>query len=113
MEKIARIVSIEFESAEAKKATQRKFRAVMSELAPGLELIAVVNTDETSAMAIQIWPNQETLDAFEQKMNDWFEANMSMHVRDRIVYEGDLDFWFQQIKYFGANASPGLDAVTS
>ena len=110
MEKIARIVSIEFESAEAKKVTQRKFRAVMSELAPGLELIAVVNTDETSAMAIQIWPNQETLDAFEQKMNDWFEANMSMHVRDRIAYEGDLDFWFQQIKYSSGDTSPASGA---
>ena len=104
MGKIARIVSIEFESAEAKRATQRKFRDVMSDLAPGLELIAVVNTDEISAMAIQIWPNQETLDASEQKMIEWFEDNMSMHVRDRIAYEGDLDFWFQQIKYFGGDA---------
>ena len=104
MEKIARIVSIEFESAEAKRATQKKFRDVMSELAPGLELIAVVNTEETSAMAIQIVPNQETLNAFEQKMIDWFEDNMSLHVRDRIAYEGDLDFWFQQIKYFGGDA---------
>ena len=73
MGKIARIVSIEFESAEARRSTQKKFREVMSELASGLELIAVVNTDETSAMTIQIWPNQETLDAFEQKMIDWVE----------------------------------------
>ena len=44
------------------------------------------------------------MNAFEQKMIDWFEDNMSMHVRDRIAYEGDLDFWFQQIKYFGGDA---------
>ena len=105
MGKIARIVSIEFESAEARRSTQKKFREVMSELAPGLELIAVVNTDETSAMTIQIWPNQETLDAFEQKMIDWVEENMSMHTRDRIAYEGDLDFWFQQIKYSSGDTS--------
>ena len=65
MGKIARIISIEFESAEARRATQKKFREVMSELAPGLELIAVVNTNETSAMTIQIWPDQENLDAFD------------------------------------------------
>ena len=111
MGKIARIVSIEFESAEARRSTQKKFREVMSELAPGLELIAVVNTDETSAMTIQIWPNQETLDAFEQKMIDWVEENTSMHIRDRIAYEGDLDFWFQQIKYSSSDTSQASGAV--
>ena len=110
MGKIARIVSIEFESAEARISTQKKFREVMSELAPGLELLAVVNTDETSAMTIQIWPNQETLDAFEQKMIDWVEENMSMHIRDRIAYEGDLDFWFQQIKYSSGYTSQASGA---
>ena len=82
----------------------------MSELAPGLELIAVVNTDETSAMTIQIWPNQETLDAFEQKMIDWVEENMPVHVRDRIAYEGNLSFWFQQIKYSGGGTSQASSA---
>ena len=105
MGKIARIVSIEFESAEARRSTQKKFREVMSELAPGLELIAVVNTDETSAMTIQIWPDQENLDAFNLKMIGWVEENMSMHVLYRISCEGDLDFWFQQIKYSGGDKS--------
>ena len=112
MEKIARIVSLEFESAELKKASQGKFRTAMNELAPGLELLAVINTDETSAMAIQIWPDQETLDDFEEKRTEWFRENIEMHIRDRIVYEGDLDFWFQQIKYFGANAASGSEPVT-
>ena len=65
MGEIARIVPIKLECAEARRATQKKFREVMSEVTPGLELIAVVNTNETSAMTIQIWPDQENLDAFD------------------------------------------------
>ena len=82
----------------------------MSEPAPGLVLIAVVNTDETFAMIIQIWPNQETLDAFHHKMIDWVEENMPVHVRDRIAYEGNLSFWFQQIKYSGGGTSQASSA---
>ena len=110
MGKIARIVSLEFESAELKKASQEKFRTAMNELAPGLELLAVINTDETSAMAIQIWPDQRTLDAFEEKRTEWFRENIEMHIRDRIVYEGDLDFWFQQIKYSSGDTSQASGA---
>ena len=69
-----------------------------------MELSVVVNTDENTMMAIQIWPDKATLDAFEEKRTEWFRDNMEMHVRDRIAYEGDVDFWFQPNKYFGADA---------
>ena len=69
-----------------------------------MELSVVVNTAENTMMASQIWPDKATLDAFEEKRTEWFRDNMEMHVRDRIAYKGDVDFWFQQIKYFGADA---------
>ena len=75
-----------------------------AELAAGMELAVVVNTDENTMMGIQIWPSQEALDTFEEKRVEWFRENFEPHLRDRIAYEGDVDFWFQQIKYFGADA---------
>jgi len=104
MKKIARIVSMEFDSNQSKVESLAKFRSNINELATGMELSVVVNTDENTMMAIQIWPDQATLDAFEEKRTEWFRDNMEIHVRDRIAYEGDVDFWFQQIKYFGADA---------
>ena len=65
MEKIARIISIEFDTKKNKVETMAKFRSNINDLAAGLELSVVVNTDENSIIAIQIWPDQETLDAFE------------------------------------------------
>ena len=103
MEKIARIVSMEFDSKEGKVESLAKFRSNINDLAAGLELSVVVNTDENTMMAIQIFQSQEALDAFEDKRAKWF-SNIEMRVRDRIAYEGDVDFWFQQIKYFGADA---------
>ena len=104
MGKVARIVSMEFDSKESKVATLAKFRSNIHELAAGMELAVVVNTDENTMMGIQIWPSQEALDAFEEKRVKWFSENVETHLRDRIAYEGDVDFWFQQIKYFGADA---------
>jgi len=104
MGKIARIVSMEFDSNQSKVESLAKFRSNINDLATGMELSVVVNTDENTMMAIQIWPDKATLDAFEEKRTEWFRDNMEMHVRDRIAYKGDVDFWFQQIKYFGADA---------
>ena len=104
MEKVARIISVEFDSKKNKVESMAKFRSNINDLAAGLELSVVVNTDENSIIAIQIWPDQETLDAFEEKRTEWFRKHMEVHVRDRIAYEGDVDFWFQQIKYFGGDA---------
>ena len=103
MEKIARIVSMEFDSKQSKVESLAKFRSNINELAAGMELAVIVNTDENTMMGIQIWQSQEALDAFEEKRAKWF-SNIETHVRDRIAYEGDVDFWFQQIKYFGADA---------
>ena len=104
MEKVARIVSVEFDSKQNKVESMAKFRSNINDRAAGIELSAVVNTDENSIIAIQIWPDQATLDAYEEKRTEWFSDNIEVHVRDRIAHEGDVDFWFQQIKYFGADA---------
>ena len=81
-----------------------KFRSAIKQLAVGIELSLVVNTDETSAMAIQVWPDEATAHAYEERMEAWSEQNFEPCIRDRIRFEGDVDFWFQQIKYFGAAA---------
>ena len=55
-------------------------------------------------MVIQIWPNEATAHAFDERMKAWSEQNFEPFIRDRIRFGGDVDFWFQQIKYFGADA---------
>ena len=104
MEKIARIVSIEFDTKENKIERMAKFRSSINELAVGIELSLVVNTDETSAMAIQVWPDEATARAYEERMKVSAKDNFDPFIRDRIRFEGDVDFWFQQIKYFGGDA---------
>ena len=104
MGKIARIISIEWDTKENKIERMAKFRSAINELAVGIELSLVVNTDETSAMAIQVWPDEATAHAYDERMEAWSDQNFEPYIRDRIRFEGDVDFWFQQIKYFGADA---------
>ena len=104
MGKIARIISIEWDTKENKIERMAKFRSAINELAVGIELSLVVNTDETSAMAIQVWPDEATAQAYEERMEVWAKDNYWPHLKDIIKFEGDVDFWFQQIKYFGADA---------
>ena len=70
MEKVARIVSVEFDSKQNKVESMAKFRSNINDLAAGIELSVVVNTDENSIIAIQIWPDQATLDAYEEKRTE-------------------------------------------
>ena len=37
-------------------------------------------------------------------MEVWAKDNYRPYLKDTIKFEGDVDFWFQQIKYFGADA---------
>ena len=104
MEKVARIISLEFESKETKIERMAKFRSVINEVAVGIEVLLVVNTDETSAMAIQVWPDEATAQAYDERMEVWAKDNYRPYLNDTIKFEGDVDFWFQQIKYFGADA---------
>ena len=104
MRKIARIVSMEFDSNQSKVESLAKFRSNINDLAAGIELSVVINTDENTMMAIQIWPDEATAHAFDKRMKAWSEQNFEPYIRDRIRFEGDVDFWFQQIKYFGADA---------
>ena len=67
MGKVARIVSMEFDSNQSKVESLAKFRSNINDLATGMELSVVVNTDENTMMAIQIWPDKATLYAFEEK----------------------------------------------
>tara|TARA_B100000989_G_scaffold17019_1_gene11250 strand:- start:431 stop:766 length:336 start_codon:yes stop_codon:yes gene_type:complete len=106
MEKVGRIISSEFDTEAHKNEAMVKFRSAMAELAEGIELLVTIDTSELSAITIQIWPDQGTLDAYELRRAEWFEKNTDANLRDRIVYDGDMNFWFQQIKYFGANAMP-------
>ena len=68
MGKIARIISIEWDTKENKIERMAKFRSAINELAVGIEISLVVNTDETSAMAIQVWPDEATAHAL---TNEW------------------------------------------
>ena len=104
MEKVARIISVEFDSKQNKVESMAKFRSNINDLAAGIELSVVINTDENTMMAIQIWPDEATAHAFDKRMEAWSEQNFEPYIRDRIRFEGDVDFWFQQIKYFGADA---------
>ncbi len=63
-----------------------------------------MNTSETELLSIQVFSN---LDTCEKAMaqNDAFTAEIGANtMRDVIAYEGEVDYWFQQIKYFGADA---------
>ena len=104
MGKIARIILIEWDTKENKIERMAKFRSAINELAVGIELSLVVNTDEISAMAIQVWPDEATAQAYDERMEAWSEQNFEPYIRDRIRFEGDVDFGFQQIKYFGGDA---------
>ena len=72
MEKVARIVSMEFDSKESKVETLAKSCSNIHKLAAGMELAVVVNTYENTMMGIQIWPSQEALHAFEEKSVKFF-----------------------------------------
>ena len=104
MGKIARIISIEWDTKEDNIECMAKFRSIINELAVGIELSLVANTDKASAMAIQVWPDEATAHAYDERMEAWSEQNFEASIRDRIRFEGDVDFWFQQIKYFGSDA---------
>ena len=104
MEKVARIISLEFESKETKIERMAKFRSVINEVAVGIEVLLVVNTGETSAMSIQVWPDEATAQAYDERMEAWATENYRPFLKDIIKFEGDVDFWFQQIKYFGGDA---------
>ena len=104
MGKVARIVSVEFNSSEDKNKTAVVFRSRLNEFSPGVELLIAVNTSETELLSIQVFPD---LDTCEKAMaqNDAFTAEIGANtMRDVIAYEGEVDYWFQQIKYFGGDA---------
>ena len=65
MAKVARIISLEFESKKTKIKRMAKFRFVINGVAFGIEVLLVVNTDETSAMSTQVWPDEATAQAYE------------------------------------------------
>ena len=75
MRKIARIVSMEFDSNQSKVESLAKFRSNINDLAAGIELSVVINTDENTMMAIQIWPHEAIAHAFDERMKAWSEQN--------------------------------------
>ena len=104
MGKIARIVSLEFNSQKDKQRVLAEYRTRLSDLAPNLELLIAINTSEAEVLTIQVFPDIEALEKSAVIGREFFDQVASTVIRDRITYEGDVDFWFQQIKYFGADA---------
>ena len=52
-----------------------KFRSVINEVAVGIEVLLVVNTDETSAMSIKSGPMKATAQAYDERMEVWAKDN--------------------------------------
>ena len=79
-------------------------RSRLNEFSPGVELLIAMNTSETKLLSIQVFPD---LDTCEKAMarNDAFTAEIGANtMRDVIAHEGEVDYWFQQIKYSGDDA---------
>ena len=55
-------------------------------------------------MSIQVWPDEATAQAYDERMEGWAIDNYRPFLKDIIKFEDDVDFWFQQIKYFGGDA---------
>ncbi|MEC7514091.1 MAG: hypothetical protein VX394_04430 [Pseudomonadota bacterium] len=104
MVKVARVVSVEFNSPAEKRKTLKEYRARLAEFAPGIELLIAVNTSDTEVLAIQVYPDSDTLERAKELNEQFQETIGAAAIRDRIGYEGDVDFWFQEIKYFGPDA---------
>ena len=106
MDKVARINSIDFHSAEAKAEFRKGFIEFQKHF-PEIELIISVETSDESLMSIFVLPDQE---AFEQKKREQlagvFQEKFGHLIKERTVFDGDVGYWFQKIqsiKYLGAS----------
>ena len=108
MDKVARIVSLDFHS-EAAKAEFRKGIIEWQKQFPEIELIISVETSDESLMSIFVLPDQEAFDSAQKKREQLagvFQEEFGHLVKERTVFDGDVGYWFQKIqsiKYLGAS----------
>ena len=72
MVKVARVVSVEFNSPVEKRKTLKEYRTRLAEFAPGIELLIAVNTSDTELLAIQVYPDSDTLERAKE-LNEQFQ----------------------------------------
>ena len=104
MDKVARINSIDFHSAEA-KAELRLGIIEWQKNFPEIELIISVETSDESLMSIFVFPNHEALESAQLRrtqIGDWAEK-LGHLIKDRTHFEGDVGYWFQKIEYLKAS----------
>ena len=75
MVKVARVVSVEFNSPAEKRKTLKEYRARLAEFAPGIELLIAVNTSDTEVLAIQVYPDSDTLERAKE-LNEQFQETI-------------------------------------
>ena len=106
MDKVARIVSLDFHSAEAKiefRKRQLEFQRNMEEI----ELVISVDTADDSMISIFVFPEESALDRTEaRRLELKHEEVFGDLIKERTVFDGDVGYWFQKIqsiKYLGAS----------
>ena len=108
MDKVARINSIDFHSAEAKAEFRKGFIEFQKHF-PEIELIISVETSHESLMSIFVLPDQEAFDSAQKKREQLagvFQEKFGHLIKERTVFDGDVGYWFQKIqsvKYPGAS----------
>ena len=106
MDKVARIVSLDFHSAEAKiefRKRQLEFQRNMEEI----ELVISVDTADDSMISIFVFPEESALDRTEaRRLELKHEEVFGDLIKERTVFDGDVGYWFQKIQsiqYLGAS----------
>ena len=105
MDKVARINSIDFHSAEAKAEFRKGFIEFQKHF-PEIELIISLEASEESLMAVFVFPDQEELDTVQRRQEQLagdFQDKFGHLIKDRMVFEGDVGYWFQKIQYLKAS----------
>ena len=106
MDKVARIVSLDFHSAEA-KIEYRKRRVELQSNMEEIELVISVDTADDSIMSIFVFPEESALARTEaRRLELKHEEVFGDLIKERTVFDGDIGYWFQKIqsiKYLGAS----------
>ena len=102
MDNVARIVSQDFHSPGGKiefRKRQLEFQRNMDEV----ELSISVDTADDAMMTIFVFPDESARSRTENKRLELkYDEVFGDLVKERTVFDGDVNYWFQQIKYLGA-----------
>ena len=100
MDKVARIVSQDFHAPDGKiefRKRQLEFQRNMDEV----EFIISVDTADDVMMTIFVFPDESARLRTENKGGLKYDEVFGDLVKERTVFDGDVNYWFQQIKYLG------------